>query len=78
MISFDSSLRLGDLITLVGGIFAAGMLYQRVSAIEHKLDSFVTREVLAEKQKAADQEHASIRRELNGVRHEVELIADKK
>ena len=71
MISFDPSFRFGDLGGLIGTAFAAGILYQRVRAIERKLDTFITKDTVAALNEGADHEHAAIRREINGLRQEI-------
>lgn len=58
-------------------VFLAGAFYQRIGAIEKKLDTFISKEVVDEKQKAADHEHAAIRREVNGVTRRVEALEDR-
>jgi len=63
-----------DGVYLVIFVFGLGMLYQRLKAMEKKIDSFVIKEVLAEKEKAADGEHHAIRHEIHEVRERVATL----
>lgn len=57
--------------------FVAGSFYHRMGSIEKKLDTFITKDVIDEKQRAADQEHYAIRREINGVTSRINAIEER-
>lgn len=59
-----------DLTFLVVFIFGAGRIYQRLVAVEKKLASFITTEVVAEKEKSAQHEH-------DAIRHAVDELGDR-
>lgn len=66
-----------DLTFLAAFIFGAGRIYQRLSAVEKKLNSFITKEVVAEKEKSAHHEHDAIRREIEDVADRLAVLEVK-
>lgn len=63
-----------DGVFLVTFIFGLGGIYQRLVALEKKVDSFITKEVIAEKERTADKEHQAIRDEIDEVRERVAAV----
>jgi hypothetical protein len=65
--SFDLSLTLGNVLTLLGMAFAAGGIFYRVGSIEKKLDEFITKDVV-------DAKVNGIHREINGVSRRMDAM----
>ena len=70
--NFDWSRVLDNAIGNVPLLLAAIWLgHWRLTAIEKKLDTFISKDTVTALKDAANQEHAAIRREINGVRAEI-------
>lgn len=69
MIQFDWTLTLGNVITLLGGAALGGALFWRVGAIEKRMDDFIPR-------LEADAKMDAVRGMVNGVRREIDHLAE--
>lgn len=74
---FDWTFSFRDIVFLLAMAFAFGKLYTRVSNIETKLDSFITKDTVGALKEGADREHDSIRREINGITQRVIRIEER-
>lgn len=67
-----------DGVFLMTFVFGLGGIYQRLIALEKKVDSFITKEVVLEKEKAAEKEHDNIRDEIGEVRERVAALEGRR
>lgn len=67
-----------DGVFLVVFIFGLGGIYQRLLSVERKVESFITKEVIVEKEKATAQLHAALRDEIEAVRDRVRSLEGRR
>ena len=75
MIHFENTVTLGNIIMgvplILSAIWGFAVVHTKVGHIEDKLDEFITKNEVGALKQGADQEHAALRREINGLRQEM-------
>lgn len=67
--TFDWTLTIGNVITILGGAALGGALFYRVGAIEKRIDDFIPR-------REAEAKVATVQAGVNGLRREVDHLAE--